>query len=198
MGKLGQVANGTVAVTSHWSDCSRHVRLGVKPYRPESRLPRGRKDFAFHTKPQLAWQLIEEARAAGIPFRLVVADSVYGENAEVEANLSAAEMPYVMSVRPSHGVWQVVEGPTAHSPAFTPVAAAQHLSYEAWQRTTGLHSHGKELVKYVVDARIGMNRMRLAGLLWPNDGSACRRRYVRYAAAENCRLSDDLPAVKRD
>ncbi len=82
LGKLGHVANGVVAVTSHWTDGSRHVPLGVKPYRPASRLPKGRKDPAFHTKPALAWQLIEEARAAGIPFRLVVADSVYGENAD--------------------------------------------------------------------------------------------------------------------
>ena len=76
LGKLGHVANGVVAVTSHWADGSRHVPLGVKPYRPASRLLKGRKDPDFHTKPALAWQLIEEARAAGIPFRLVVADSI--------------------------------------------------------------------------------------------------------------------------
>jgi SRSO17 transposase len=60
-GKLGHVANGVVAVTSHWADGSRHVPVGVKPSRPASRLPKGRKDPAFHTKPALAWQLIEEA-----------------------------------------------------------------------------------------------------------------------------------------
>ena len=31
LGKLGHVANGVVAVTSHWADGSRHVPLGVKP-----------------------------------------------------------------------------------------------------------------------------------------------------------------------
>jgi SRSO17 transposase len=76
LGKRGQVANGVVAVTSHWADGSRHLPLGVKPYRPARRLPKGRADAAFHTKPELAWELIAEARAAGIPFRLVVADSV--------------------------------------------------------------------------------------------------------------------------
>ncbi len=154
LGKLGHVANGVVAVTSHWTDGSRHVPLGVKPYRPESRLPRGRKDPAFHTKPQLAWQLIAEARAAGIPFRLVVADSVYGENAELEAQLYAAQIPYVMGLRPSHGVWQFVEDPT-HPPAFTPAEAAQRLPRDAWQRTTGYDSHGKELVRYVAELELG-------------------------------------------
>ena len=126
LGKLGHVANGVVAVTSHWTDGSRHVPLGVKPYRPASRLPKGRKDPAFHTKPELAWQLIEEARAAGIPFRLVVADSVYGENATLEAQLFAAQIPYVMGLRPSHGTWQVVED-ARHPPAFTPAEAAARL-----------------------------------------------------------------------
>jgi SRSO17 transposase len=109
LGKLGQVANGVVAVTSHWADGSRHLPLGVKPDRPASRLPKGRADPAFHTKPELAWQLIEEARAAGIAFRLVVADCVYGERATLEARLYAARIPYVMGLRPAHGTWQEVQ-----------------------------------------------------------------------------------------
>src|SRR5262249_3732163 len=97
----------------------RHVPVGVKPYRPASRLPRGRQDPAFHTKPDLAWQLIAEARAAQIPFHLVVADSVYGESAQLEGRLFAAKIAYVMGLRPSHGTWQEVEDP-AQPPAFTP------------------------------------------------------------------------------
>src|SRR5258706_467233 len=134
LGTLGHVANGVVAVTSHWADGSRHLPLGVKPYRPASRLPTGRKDPAFHTKPELAWELIAEARAAGIPFRLVVADSVYGESAQLEARLYAAHLPYVMGLRPSHGTWQEVQD-EAHPPAFTPAHAAARLPPAAWQRT---------------------------------------------------------------
>lgn len=73
LGKPGQVANGVVAVTSQWTDGTRHVPVGVKPYRPASRVPQGKADHAFHTKPDLAWTLIEAARAAEVPFRLVVA-----------------------------------------------------------------------------------------------------------------------------
>ncbi len=154
LGKLGHVANGVVAVTSQWTDGSRQVPLGVKPYRPASRLPKGRKDPAFHTKPALAWQLIEEARAAGIPFRLVVADSLYGENADLEAKLFAAQIPYVMGLRPSHGAWQWVED-EAHPPAFTPAEAAARLPLDAWERTVRFDSHGKELVRYVVELELG-------------------------------------------
>jgi SRSO17 transposase len=154
LGKLGHVANGVVAVTSHWTDGSRHVPLGVKPYRPASRLPKGRKDPAFHTKPQLAWELIQEAQAAGIPFRLVVADSVYGESSDLEAKLFAAGIPYIMGLRPSHGTWQEVEDPK-HPPAFTPAEAAQRLPRAAWRRTVRGDSHGKELVRYIAELELG-------------------------------------------
>jgi len=154
LGKLGHVANGVVAVTSHWTDGSRQVPLGVKPYRPASRLPTGRKDPAFHTKPQLAWELIQEAQAAGIPFRLVVADSVYGESADLEAKLFAAGIPYVMGLRPSHGTWQFVDDP-AHPPAFTPAEAAARLPRDAWQRTVRCDSHGQELVRYIAELELG-------------------------------------------
>src|SRR5215813_11965126 len=80
IGKLGHTANGVVSVTSHWADGTRHVPLGVRAYRPASRLAKGKADPAFHTKPELAWELIEEARAAGIPFRVVLGDCVHGEN----------------------------------------------------------------------------------------------------------------------
>jgi hypothetical protein len=35
-------------------------------------------DIGFSTKPQLAAEMIERALAAGVPFRWVAADSVYG------------------------------------------------------------------------------------------------------------------------
>jgi hypothetical protein len=154
LGKLGHVANGVVAVTSHWADGSRHVPVGVKAYRPASRLSKGRKDPDFHTKPQLAWQLIEEARAAGIPFRLVVADSIYGENADLEAKLFGAQIPYIMGLKPSHGTWQFVDDPD-HPPAFTPAEAAARLPLEAWQRTVRFDSHGKELVRFIAELELG-------------------------------------------
>jgi SRSO17 transposase len=154
LGKLGHVANGVVAVTSHWTDGTRHVPLGVTAYRPGNRLPKGKADPAFHTKPELAWELIEQARTAQIPFRLVVADCVYGESAKLEGRLFTADIPYIMGLRPSHGTWQWIEDP-AHPPAFTPAEAAQRLPASAWQRTVRFDSHGKELVRYVAELELG-------------------------------------------
>jgi SRSO17 transposase len=154
LGKLGHVANGVVAMTSHWADGSQHVPIGVTPCRPASRLPKGRTDPDVHTQPELAWQLIAEARAADIPFRLVVADSIYGENAALEARLFAAKIPSIMGLKPSHGTWQMVDDPE-HPPAFTPAEAAARLPLDAWQRTVRFDRHGKELVRYIAELELG-------------------------------------------
>jgi SRSO17 transposase len=153
LGKLGHTANGVVSVTSQWADGTRQVPLGVRPYWPASRLPLGKKDPRFHTKPDLAWALIVEARAAGIPFRLVVADCVYGENPTLEGRLWAAKIPYVLAIRPSRGTWQIVED-EANPPAFTPHEAAQRHPLDQWQMTARLDSHGKELVRYVAELEL--------------------------------------------
>ena len=155
IGKLNFTANGVVSVTSHWADGTRHVPLGVRAYRPASRLPKGKADPAFHTKPELAWELIEEARTAGIPFRVVLGDCVYGENAKLEGRLFAADLHYVLALRPHRGTWQYVEDP-AHPPAFTPAEAAERLPLDQWQRTVRLDSHGKDLVRYVAELRLGI------------------------------------------
>jgi hypothetical protein len=152
--QLGPVANGVVAVTRHWTAGTRHVPVGVNPYRPASRLPKGKADPAFHTKPDLAWTLIKAARAAGIPFRLVVAESGSGEHARLEGRLFAAHIPSSMGLRPAPGTWQWVEDPQ-HPPAFTPAEAAQRLPKRAGPRTGRWDSHGQDLVRYVAELEVG-------------------------------------------
>ncbi|MBV9023335.1 MAG: transposase, partial [Streptomycetaceae bacterium] len=105
---------------------------------PAARLPKSKADPAFSTKPELAWELIEEARAAEVPFRAVVADCVYGEHPKLEGRLWAAKIRYVLALRPSHGTWQFVED-LAHPPAFTPAEAASRLP----------------LVRYVAELELG-------------------------------------------
>ena len=128
--------------------------LGVTPYWPASRLPEGRQDPKFRTKPVLAWELIEEAWQSGIPFRAVVADCIYGEHPTFTANLFCADIPYVVAVHSNHGVWQFVEDP-ANPPAFNPREAAERVPLDRWQRVERRDSHGKELVHYVVDLELG-------------------------------------------
>jgi SRSO17 transposase len=58
LGSIGKVDNGIVAVSSLWADEHVYYPLHVRPYTPGSRLPKGKKDPAFRTKPQLALELI--------------------------------------------------------------------------------------------------------------------------------------------
>ena len=154
IGKLGHAANGVVSVTSNWADGARHVPLGVRPYRPAGGLPEGKADAAVRTKPELAWALIDEARAVGIPFRVVVADCVYGENPKLDGRLFGAEIRYVLGLRPGHGTWQVVQD-EANPPAFTPAEAAHRVPLERWQRLDLVDSHRRPLVRYVAELELG-------------------------------------------
>jgi SRSO17 transposase len=114
LGSVGKTDNGIVAVTSLWADERVYFPLHVTPYTPASRLPGGKRDPAFRTKPKLAVELIDAALEAGIAFRAVVADCFYGDNLEFEDTLGAAELPYVLALKPSKGTWAPVEA--AHSP----------------------------------------------------------------------------------
>jgi SRSO17 transposase len=73
------------------------------PYTPASRLQGGERDPGFRTKPQLAVELVQAARAAGIPFRAVVADCAYGDNPGFTQALSVAEVPFVLALKPRKG-----------------------------------------------------------------------------------------------
>jgi SRSO17 transposase len=58
-------------------------------------------DTGFSTKPQLAAEMIERALAAGVPFRWVAADSVYGVG-DIERDLRQAGKGYVLGVNSNH------------------------------------------------------------------------------------------------
>jgi SRSO17 transposase len=49
---------------------------------------------AFQTKPELAWRLIERARANGLPFVAVDMDDLYGRNRPLRRRLEAAQIEY--------------------------------------------------------------------------------------------------------
>src|SRR3989475_11615360 len=101
LGSVGKVDNGIVAVTSLWADERLYFPLHVEPYEPAGRLPKGKQDPAFRTKPQIGMALVEAARALGLPFRAVVADCTYGESAAFEGALREAGLPYVLALKPS-------------------------------------------------------------------------------------------------
>ncbi len=87
----------------------------MRPYTPAKRLPKGKKDPAFRTKPQLAGELVDLALEQGVSFRAVVADCAYGDHLEFRDALAEADLPYVLAVKPSTAIWASEEDP--HCPA---------------------------------------------------------------------------------
>ena len=115
LGSIGKIDNGIVAVTSLWADERVYYPLHGRPYTPAKRLPKGQRDPAFRTKPQLAEELVDAALEAGVSFRAVVADCFYGDHLEFRGRLAVADLPYVLAVKPSTGIWAPIED--VHSPA---------------------------------------------------------------------------------
>jgi len=158
LGSIGKLGNGIVAVTSLWADERVYSPLHVRPYTPAARLVGGKQDPAFRTKPQLALELVAAARAAGIPFRAVVADSLYGEHPEFTRTLWQADIPLVLAVKPSQVVWTPPPEPES------PWEAADRLRWGkrndaqhpgAWTAVVRRFHDGHEETWWAVDLQLG-------------------------------------------
>ncbi|MGH9259213.1 MAG: IS701 family transposase [Acidimicrobiales bacterium] len=122
LGSVGKTDNGIVAVSSLWADERVYWPAHVTPYTPACRLPKGKRDPGFRTKPQQAAALIDAARQAGIGFRAVVADCFYGDNTGFTEALGAAKVAYVLQVKPRKGTWAPAD--QAHTPREAAAALA--------------------------------------------------------------------------
>jgi hypothetical protein len=125
LGSRGKIERGIVAVTSLWADERVYYPLHVRPYTPGERLPQGKADPAFRTKPQLAAELVDAALDVGVSFRAVVADCFYGDNIAFADTLEDAGVPYVLGVKPSTGIWARADA--IHSPK----EAVQELRWDS-------------------------------------------------------------------
>ena len=155
LGSVGKIDTGIVAVTTVWADERVYYPLHLQPYTPASRLPRGKADPAFRTKPQLAEALVAAAVAAGVPFRAIVADCFYGDHDGFGEALDRADRPYVLALKPQKGIWAPAEA------AHTPVEAAQGLRWGGpaapgdWTRLVRRFRDGHEEVWWAAEPTLG-------------------------------------------
>jgi len=184
-GALGKIGNCQVVVTAeysadeptesrplHWpvsgrlylpkawaADCERRSRSHI----PE--------DLPFRTKPELALELVDQARAWQVPFKTVVADAGYGSNPNFLAGLEERQVSYVCAVERSFGLRLPDEVQAASGapppeyrgigrprlPRSAPLHTAEALSrarpQEAWRTITWRDGTKKTLCKQFVAIR---------------------------------------------
>jgi hypothetical protein len=109
LGGIGKIDGGVVSVSSLWVDERVYHPVEVEPYTPAHHFEGGKADPEFRTKPRTALELVERAVAMGLPFRAVVGDILYGEHRKFKEGLESREIPYVLSLKPSHAWWRPVE-----------------------------------------------------------------------------------------
>jgi SRSO17 transposase len=107
LANLGKIDNGVVSVSTLWADERVYYPLEVEPYTPAHHFAQGKHDPAFRTKPAIALDLVGRAVASDMPFRAVVADSLYGEHAGFLAGLEHLGVGYVVALKPSHAWWHL-------------------------------------------------------------------------------------------
>jgi DDE superfamily endonuclease len=154
LGSVGKTDNGIVAVTSLWADERVSWPVHITPYSPAPRLPKGKRDPGFRTKPQQAAELVQAARTAGIAFRAVVADCFYGDNEGFTQALGGAGVAYVLAVKPRKGAWAPADQD------HTPQEAARQLAWTSpeqpgdWTPVTRRFRDGHTETWWAADARL--------------------------------------------
>jgi SRSO17 transposase len=106
-GTLGKVGNCQVAVTCGYADARASWPVAVRLYLPKEcsedpgRLQRARvpDDVMFKTKPQIALDLLDQARPWGVPHLGVVTDADDGDHPHFLAGLEARHERYGVAVR---------------------------------------------------------------------------------------------------
>jgi SRSO17 transposase len=106
-GALGKKANCQVAVSVHYVAPRGHYPLDLRLYLPDGWLAdTPRLDAAGVpaaerrplTKPEIALELLDRARAEGLPGRAVVADAGYGVSGDFRDGLAARGLTYLVGV----------------------------------------------------------------------------------------------------
>ena len=105
LANLGKTDSGVVSVTSLWADERVYWPVDCEPYTPQHHFAKGKADPAFRTKLAIAGELVTAAVEGQLPFRAVVADSFYGEDAGFRRTLHELGAHYVLALKPSHTWW---------------------------------------------------------------------------------------------
>ena len=138
-GTAGRIENCQIGVFLAYA--SRHGRafldrelylpqawIGDQARRAEAGIP---ATVAFHTKPELAQQMLARALAAGVPAAWVTGDAVYGGARRLRVWLEAEHQPFVLAIKRTEPLWVLTDQGPCERPAAQLAAA---VSAAQWTR----------------------------------------------------------------
>ncbi|RCJ32588.1 transposase [Nostoc minutum NIES-26] len=141
IGNLGKIENGIVAVTAYGLFEGMTFPLMFEVYKPKQRLL---ELDVYQTKPEIAASMIRKLRVMGFNFKLVLADSLYGES---ESNfisvLCELQLDFVVAIRSNHGVW---------------LPQGQQVRYNRWRPYNRIFSDGQQEKRYIREIVFGKRR----------------------------------------
>lgn len=138
IGNLGKIENGIVAVTAYGLYEGMTLPLMFEVYKPKQRLLSG---DIYQSKPEIAAKMIRRLLAMGFKFKLVLADSLYGESdCNFISVLCEIKLNFVVAIRSNHGVWLPME---------------QKVRYNRWRPYNRIFSDGKQEKRYIREIVFG-------------------------------------------
>lgn len=138
IGNLGKIENGIVAVTAYGLYEGMTFPLMFEVYKPKQRLLSG---DSYQSKPEIAAKMIRLLQAMGFKFKLVLADSLYGESdCNFISVLCELQLNFVVAIRSNHGVW---------------LPQGQKVRYNRWRPYNRIFSDGKQEKRYIREIVFG-------------------------------------------
>lgn len=141
IGNLGKIENGIVAVTAYGLFEGMTFPLMFEVYKPQQKLL---ESDAYQTKPEIAASMIRKLQAMGFKFKLVLADSLYGESdSNFLSVLNQLQLDFVVAIRSNHGVW---------------LPQGQKVRHNRWRPYERIFSDGTTEKRYIQEIIFGQRR----------------------------------------
>jgi SRSO17 transposase len=140
LGSQHHVEPGIVSVNAYGVLENVTIPLGCALYKPKTCLKPG---DVFHTKSELALDLIQQLLALGFHVDVVLADTVYGEHHGFVSALEQLGLHYVVAIRSTHGVW---------------MDARQRIRTTPWRAFERVFSKGSSQQRYLQETIFGRRR----------------------------------------
>jgi SRSO17 transposase len=206
-GTLGKVGNCQVTVNCHYAERTIAWPVATRLYLPEDwAADAGRRAKAkvpeaitFQTKPQIALNLLDRARALDVRFACVVADADYGDNPHFLDGLEQRRCRYVVAVRSDFAVRRAGRGqPTRRADVLVAAQPARSWRAVTWREgSTGwmrgrfvalrgwrVSSSGRRRAGWLIGEQVAEGKRKYS---WSNFGPAVAlERLVEYVHRRHC------------